>query len=42
MCEPGVACVHKDGGIGVGTVVGSTMFNTMCIIGRYPRISPPP
>ena len=40
MCQSGVACVHKDAGIGVGTVVGSTMFNTMCIIGGSAIIQP--
>jgi Ca2+/H+ antiporter len=31
--EHGSACIHKDPGLGMGTVVGSCMFNTMCIIG---------
>lgn len=39
VCQVGQACVHKDPGLGVGTVVGSTMFNTMCIIGGSAIIS---
>ena len=39
VCQPGEACIHKDPGLGVGTVIGSTMFNTMCIIGGSAIIS---
>lgn len=39
VCQAGEACIHKDPGLGVGTVVGSTMFNTMVIIGGSAIIS---
>ncbi len=39
VCQAGEACIHKDPGLGVGTVIGSTMFNTMCIIGGSAIIS---
>lgn len=38
-CQPGHPCYHKDPGLGVGTVIGSTMFNTMCIIGGSAIVS---
>ena len=39
VCQANEACIHKDPGLGVGTVIGSTMFNTMCIIGGSAIIS---
>ena len=32
--------IHIDEGVGVGAVVGSTMFNTLCIIGGAARVTP--
>jgi hypothetical protein len=32
--------IHIDEGVGVGAVVGSTMFNTLCIIGGAARVIP--
>ena len=31
--------IHKDPGLGVGTVIGSTMFNTLCIVGGSAIVS---
>lgn len=31
--------IHTDPGLGIGTVVGSTMFNTLCIIGGSAIVS---